>query len=1075
MNKKIKYLLVITISLVILFSGVVFAYYIVNDDGQSIDASLNITEDSNYIVEVSSLSDLIKEGTDSKYNSSDLVSDSATRKTLKLTENITLTKNVILTKDIHLDLNGKTLNLNDYELIFKHGYSGCFVLYDGQDIETKTGTINRGASGKIIIDLPNAGYKIDSNIIFKTGETSSSEEDVIKVLNLDQKYTVYSALYLIANSFASDLDSRPEFKTYADVQAISSFTPDLFIDNKTCSLGEKEEACSFVYKDLALINNYLSTDIKISYSSSNENIINNYGELGETFGDVNLTITISKDGWNDTTCTFPLHVVDLSDDQTKQNVGFTLIKAYLKNYYISGNLVIKDQTVLEGYYYKFDHAIDLPKTALNGNIEFTYQTTNLDNEVLKDISKLNENTYTFIPTMSDYHLKVTVAEQSISLNMYSTYVGLEEIVAYHISNELYGGSIIYNKASDGKQLVTKENIRDSNLISYMETYGVSSISYALKAESTAIDYYQLNANFLKITSIPPDKVEYVTMTVKFGENESDPKVNIDLFIEYLDSEGTTLSSYITYYSEYNALVPSELETSFTLPFSTNNIAPFTCYDVATYTTSVETVNEGLPNEEKYTVITPTLYKPKNLTIELYYDNELKITFAYDAENPQSFTKQLDNYLQANNVTLDTIASKNGDNAAYYKFSINAQESLAENTKLVIIYNFKFDSAASWTRYENGGFLTDNNTTYLTVLGGLFFNTKGQTASGVSVDNAVMDPKFFIWIYNKFRPGIDGYNNISQATANIIIPIDWLGQSATITNDDIGLKDVTKFNGIKYLTGITEANLSGSTINENVLTAISEMKSIAKLNLSNCGLTNISYLSKLAKQGTLKVLDLSNNNIQYFETITNITSLEKVYLYGNNTTNKYYGSKGICNFQAFADLMRNGCSIYNDTSNGIAVLYSESNNLDDYRRLKEIAYQEILKDGKDITTLYTQFKALGTNITEYKNETRPGNNPFGLQTPGTLSWGYEGDNTSTEGVKYHSVEVVVGESFAANKYYELTDGNYNLITTAGTFEKDKTYYVQVTNTNATYFYVTLTYSPSSVGNYVLKVKYYVDRS
>ena len=120
-----------------------------------------------------------------------------------------------------------------------------------------------------------------------------------------------------------------------------------------------------------------------------------------------------------------------------------------------------------------------------------------------------------------------------------------------------------------------------------------------------------------------------------------------------------------------------------------------------------------------------------------------------------------------------------------------------------------------------------------------------------------------------------------------------------------------------------------------------MRSLKRLVLSNCGLTNVSSLSKLSNNGTLKILDISNNNINYFDGISDITSLEKVYLYNNNQTDKYLGSKGICNYQAFADLMRNGCAVYNDISNNVPVLYAESNSLDDYRRLKEISYQDKL--------------------------------------------------------------------------------------------------------------------------------------
>jgi hypothetical protein len=198
-----------------------------------------------------------------------------------------------------------------------------------------------------------------------------------------------------------------------------------------------------------------------------------------------------------------------------------------------------------------------------------------------------------------------------------------------------------------------------------------------------------------------------------------------------------------------------------------------------------------------------------------------------------------------------------------------------------------------------------------------------------------------------------------------------------------------------------------------------MPSLHTLILKNCNITDISALANLT---TVKVLDISNNKISYFDALANVSSLEKVYLYNNEPDagdTKYIGSTGICNFQAFYDLMRNGSAVYNTISNNIPVLYAESNSIDDYRRLKSICYQDKLKLGEDISDLYQAFYSIGTNITNVTGNARPGNNPFGLQTRGTLSWGYEEGKT------------------------------------VGT---------------ATYFYVKLTYSTG----YILTVKYYVDR-
>ena len=1063
MKKVYKIMIVVTTIIFVVFGIVAYAYYAIHDSGQSATGKLQIAEEN--VVEVSSFNELIEAATTDVYNDYNKPSKVESRTIIKLTADIELASNLVLTKDIHLDLNDKTLNLNNHTLTLKHGYAGCFMVYNG--------TIDTGSlsSGKLVIDLPYAGLQTD-DIAYKNNCVATTEANVLEVLNLDEKYTTYSALYLVGNQIATDVIKRPAFMTYDEVNALSSLTTNMFVLEKTCEYNnDTVEPCSYIYKDIDLINHYLSTDISLTYVSSNQAILDNDGCI-KGYGDVDLTVTVSKDGWDDTSIVFPLHIVDLTDTDTVKDIAFTIIKEYLSDYYVDESLVIKDQVVLNDYYYRFGHALTLPKTILGGNIELSYKTTNLtgvDNlNPLIYQNDSDENTYMFEPSMSDYHLVTMVNGEELSINMYSTYVVLEEIVAYYIANYLYGGSIIYDRATTGKQLVYLSNINSAqdgellyNLKQYIANYNVTGISYALSGD--VLSDYKIEDGYLKLrgTNIPEDKESSVIFTVSFDSGKT---VDINLNVEYLDSNGTTLSSYITYYNIYNALVPTELETYFDLPFATNNIAPYTCYDVAHYTT--EKVDAG---SVTYTKVNETLYKPKNMKIALWYDGAQKLVFnAYDETTPQSLTQQLDAYLASNNITLQQIASKTGANQAFYRFSIDAQNSLNQNDKFVIIYNYKFEQIAeSWDRYEYNGVLTDNNTSYLTVLGGLFYNTTGMNASNQTVDYCVRNANFFIWIYNKFRPQISGYSDISSATSDRIIPIDWLGQFAVITKDDSALANVTDFSGIKYLTSVTEVDLTDNgSLSQNVLNGISEMKSLKKLVLKNCGLTDISSLAKLANQGTLKILDISNNNIMYFDGITTIESLEKVYLYNNYATHDYYGSKGICNFQAFADLMKNGTAVYNDTSNNIPLLYAESNNLDDYRRLKEICYQDKLKDGVDIRNLYDEFVLIGTTITNVNGNSRPGNNPFGLQTAGTLVWGYQGDEN--EGKKYLEEDVTVGEVITGT-YYEYGNGAYTQ-TTDTSFVEGKKYFILATYSNATYFYVTLNYT----SGYKLTVKYYVDR-
>lgn len=799
-------------------------------------------------------------------------------------------------------------------------------------------------------------------------------------------------------------------------------TIDKFIPSMKCNTSDTFEYCSYVYKDLDLPLYYLSSDISITYSSSNISVLSNTGNVSITNNsqDVTLTVTISKSGWQSSySLAFLLHVVKISDSGTKALVAKTLIESYIQPYYNNSSLVIQEEVVHSDYYYGFPHAIELPTSAFDGTITYSYSVTDYgNNPVLGRIT--NGTVAYFEPSNSCYHLVIN----GTSYNMYSTYISTKESAAYLILNHLYGGAIIYDKTFSNLPLETVTSINQgTNTVvkDLLSLYGVTAINYAVKNSTIAQTYYSITANVLSVNNgvLPPDKAEFITVTFTFSDSTS---VAIDVYVDYLDSSGSVLSSFLTYYNIYDPTVPGEMLTTFTMPFAYNDsptstpnlIAPYMVYDVATYT--VSTTNIGLDNTLDYYNI--TYNKPINLKIELWYNGASRYTFPmYTTQT--SFGASLDTYLQQNNLSLSDIASYSD---AKYIFSINAKESLTENHRFILIYNYKFnENDPTWTRYAtnvgNTEYLTDLNTTMFTVLGGLFYSSNGKTLSNVSVSHAVKDETFFKWIYNKFKPSqMDSINAFNENET--IIPIDWLSQDVLISSADSALSSVLDFNGISYLRNVTRVDLTGNkNISIDVINGLALMPSLTTLILKDCDLTDISGLSNLT---TVKVLDISSNKIGYFNSLSDVTCLEKVYLYGNAPTSGntlYVGSTGICNFQAFADLMRNGCAVYNIESNNIPVLYAESNSIDDYRRLKAIAYQDKLKTGLDISDLYQPFKNIGTTITQVSSP--PGNNPFGLQTAGELDWGFEPNKT------------------------------------AGT---------------ATYFYCTLTYT----SGYELTVKYYVDR-
>ena len=1007
-NRKIV-ILIITASIMFLAVGIsIFAYFRATST-KDVTATTGITDET--VIEIASFEDLFDYSKAEAYNDKNIVSNVSDRKILKLTANLDLETDIIITADIHLNLNGKTLNLNDYSLTFKHGYAGCFSMYSG------VVSLGTNGEGKITVDLPYASF-VTNSMTYNNGGNTITEESCVNVLHIDPKYTAYSALYFVGNNIASDINKRVEFNDY-DTVSDSSFTiaQDKFITSKTCSYNSNaSECCSFIYKDLDLPDHYLSTDVTITYSSDNTSIVTSEGKvtLPTESADVNLTASINHENWdNPISCTFKLHVVNLSNATVKNQVATQLLKAYISDYYHGTDLRINESIILSGYYYEFNHGVKLPLTGLDGSITYSYSTEGLSNNSVTTTSHTEGNAYILEPNGDCFKLVVTYNNSTTEkLNMYSAYVGDHETIARLIINKLYGGSIIYNSADTYKELYKLSelgSVLDSTTYSYVSSYNITGLSYALKTSTDAQTYYSYNGTTYMLTvadgQVPPAKTSYMTVSFTFGTGTDAETVDVDLSINYLAESGDTLSGFLPYYNLYDPQVVSYMTTSFEMPFCFGNGAPYICYDFANvFTKTTETISG-----EEITYYTYTLGMPSTLKLVLYYNGAERLTFT-NYSSQTSLSDQLDSYLSSNSITLAQIAQYDD---AKYIFKIDAQNASANSVKMLLLYNYKFNAAnASWTLYKyhlnETDYITELTSTEFTVDGGLFWN------SSSSATNAVHDTSFFAWIYNNFNPDDTAVDiTASSVTANSFIPKSWLSLDVELDNSDSLLSSVTDYAGIGNLTSITKVNLSGITLSASVLTSLSSMTSVTDLILSGCGITDISDICTM---NSIKVLDVSNNSIDNFNDLVKLKNLEEVYVYSNNATtnNPIKGSLGITNLQAYNDLLRNGVAVFNQVSSGVPVIYSDSDDYNDYVKLKSIIYQNKLSTEVSIESLY---------VNTFKNAYTVANLSL-ANTGGAFTWGYQ--TSDDEG----------------NTYTEYT---------------------------ATYFYVNYTFSGNTVN-----VKFYVDR-
>jgi hypothetical protein len=1001
--KKIILFVTIATILILTVSVAVFAY-LNTKSTKEVTASTDISSEN--VIEIASFDDLFTYSKASAYNDDNEVSSSSSRNILKLTSNIDLAFDLEVTADVHLNLNAKTLNLNEHTLKFRHGYAGCFSIYGG--------IINTGTSGggKITVDLSNASF-VTNNVTYYNNVTVTEESACIDVLNIDSKYTSYQALRYVSNAISSDINQSVEVANYTQVSDSSyELTQDKFIVSKTsCSYNSNSsDVCSYVYKDLDLPMHYLSTDVDITYTSSNTDYLSNYGKvtLPTTEADVNLTVSINHSSWNSAvSCTFKLHVVNLSNSTVKNNVANNVILDLISGYYVADTLVLTEKLSISNYY-NFDHAIQLPLSLFDGNITYSYSMTDYDNQEVTTTSHTDNNYYVLEPNQNCFHLLINInSSTTMNLNMYSTYVSDYETIARLLINSMYGGSIVYDSSVAQLELYKISDLStvlSSNIYAYISQYNITAISYALKESSEATTYYTCSNNILTLkdgAEVPPVKTSYMTISFTFGSGGDATVVDIDVYIDYLAESGDTLAGFLRYYNVYDPIIPEELFDYFEMPFDYYAAAPYTCYDVS-YSFTKETTTGY---DENFNYYTYTLGIPNCLDIILYYNGAERYTFT---TSTTSLTNQLDSYMSANNLTLSDIASY-GD--AKYIFRLDVQNALTYNLDVILIYNYKFNESSDWSTYsytvsDNGTsttYLTELNISTFQIKGGLFYNAS-STAT-----NAVQDKYFFTWIYNNFNPNEDSisYSNVDSSS---FIPIDWLSLDVALdVTTDSSLANVTNYAGIGNLTRVTKVNLSGVELSPSVVSSIASMTSVIYLDLSGC---SISDITDICEMNTLKTLDVSNNSISYFYNLVYLENLIDVYVYGNQTSSKIYGSLGILNFQTYNDLIRNGISVYNQVSNDIGVLYADSDDYNDYVRIKSIIYQDKLSTNESITSLYSAYK-------DFTYST------FGLDNKnGKMSWGYQ--TVDHDG----------------NTYDEHT---------------------------ATYFYCNYVFS-----GYTLTVKYYVDR-
>ena len=975
--------------------GTVYAYFSTSTKSEKVVVGSDITVESEKVINIGNVGELFKYTNAENYNDENKVSAAVKRATLRLTNDITMDMDIFVTADVHLDLNGHTLYLNGKNLYFQHGYSGTLVIYSGKT----GGAIDNSQGGMITIDTPNATFFFDSQNI-------SYSESVICVLNMEKKTTAYNCFYMVATALLSDYDSRPKRKNYSEIISGNILTGNtmscgLFLDSRgECELktdGAGEENCAFVFGDVDLPYHYFSRDIQITYSSSNPELLTNYGNLRYvpiTYENITLTVTISCTAWGADTvsCTFPIHVVNIDDYTTVHKASRTMVKSFFAHYLADGKYVM-------------NNAVDVPVSLSAMGVDFEYSFLAADkNTTLETASGIVEGkkVYRLVPDSICKYLKINMKakgtgkngstqEVTLILPVSSTYVPLQNSIARILVNGFYGGAIIYDSTEGYTQLYTLEQIKAGEIVGlpdtikkYIDEFNVTAIEYELTDEAKKLYTITGNHLVLKEGIIPSSKEEYkskyLKCTFRFGENENAETASENLYIEYVTSNGDTASGYWVYYNEYSETVPSEIITQIELPFAYGDGMaygePYTCYDFAVSVGETKKVIDGLSTSVYYTGTEQnpnyelTKSKPDGLKISLVdqKSHEEYVCLDYDGytvgrektsvSNAKSLVTVFNRYLADKNKTLNDLKN------AIWILSIDASKLSFDDIELLVLYNYSFSSKTtepSWTSYVAS--LTENETTtnYFTALTTSKINMEGGLIYAPdNIANHVPDSNLFVWMYNSFNPDYSQESKLTEAKNTVYIRNDWLLSNVDlIKSESTLLQNTTNWYGIQNLKGTEVVDLSGTAIDGSLMGYLAQMSAVKNLVLKNCGLKSDIIGDKLKSLGYLKSLDVSDNKIDTFEWLLDLDSVQTVYLQGNKTDTKgaeeFWGSEGMSNFQIYRDLGRKGIAVYYTiNNNNTAITFDSADERNDYERFKDIEYQSQLSKDVSIEKAYSKF-------------------------------------------------------------------------------------------------------------------------
>lgn len=972
MRKKIIF--IIAFIMVVIFSYTAYAYFYNILDSNSHKLSTSMTNDYVYINNINEFYNAISLDNQSSYNDNTGISISNNRKTLILNNDIILTNNTTILSDCHINMNGKSIDLNGFSLTFKFNYYGMFLVYGNGSI------IDSQNINEIYIDCPNACVIFDDNISFNNVDiTAKNVSD-----DLICKAAMKLALSNIINHGVNDF--------------YSTITNDIIQSKDLCTFEHEGiyDYCAYTYTDFDLITNYFTyKDLKIDYTSSNPNILSNYGAIFAT-GDSILTINVS---FKQTSLIKNVYVHSLSEADYEKASIIGLWQHLYSLYYNT-----------EKSKYCIGSAFMLPASDNYFNTNYSFVlNSDLDTSItisknsVTEYADVYDNYYVLYLDSSINNLKII----SDNYNEYSAF-DIEATSSKTIDDDYsYALSFVMNEI--GNQVTIKDD--ETYLSMYTEylllsnpTLGgysrLSSVSYSLSGnedQTYQLENYDDNHNKLAVDitgGVKPYLGQNVFLQVSCLFKESGQTINILVPITYVVSSdsGSGLNPFSPYYVYFNhnfeLMTNSYSMENFSIPLTYNN-------DFPSYAFLIYSKNElgkyerVLSDSGLFTIKIKQNDSEEGIIIDDI--NSLNLDEYVKNSNTRVYVEINPYYIQRHDTQYYFAyipIYKNSTNGLYYNVSIFND---TNSYDVYTYYNLDDVNQTLIDRLDNYEYLS------LLTIPGIVRYQCDQSIEEEAFDSQLL----YELVFDLLQPEEE------YVDKETFIYTSRLTQH--ISEFRITDSNIVSFKGIELLKGLEKLDLSNFNLtnNENWVTdieRISQITNLKSLNLKNTGIydrQSSSYglptgddtqiLQVLSNLNNLEYLDLSNNKIYSFGSLTNFTSLKEVDVSNNtftytstgilgtllgvilsNIANSIYGSNGSSNQAIFAVLTANGVTV----NNGGSQIELNEHEKKIISALTSLEYQDKLEIEQSITDAYIGIdtEAIKANLTyqyevEYDGETR----------------------------------------------------------------------------------------------------------